>query len=90
MVPPHARPARVPRAATPGARWVRCEGTPWVGHRAPADSRGAREKLKSWNPDEPEARGEGRFPDSLRVDPLIRRAAGPRFAYTARDMGAAD
>jgi TolB-like protein/Tfp pilus assembly protein PilF len=28
-----------------------------------------------------------RFPDSHRADPLTRRAARPRFAYTARDTG---
>ena len=48
------------------------------------------EKLKSWEPAGP---GEGhvaRFPSSHRVGPLVRRAARPRFAYTARDMGAAE
>jgi hypothetical protein len=49
-----------------------------------------REKLKSWNPGNLQARGEGqvsRFPPRR---PLNRRASHPRLAYTARDMGAAE
>jgi hypothetical protein len=45
--------------------------------------------LKSWEPVGLRRTGF-RFPDSRPVDPLIRRAARPRFAYTARDMGAAE
>jgi len=45
------------------------------------------EKLKSWGP---EARREGQVPRFPPRRPLIRRTVPPGFAYTARDMGAAE
>jgi hypothetical protein len=56
----------------------------------PGGSAGCRrktEKLKSCEPGDPRRRG--RFSDS-QIPGSARRAARPRFAYTARDMGAAE
>jgi len=47
-------------------------------------------KLEPCGPGSPRRRQVSRFPGSRRVDPLARRAARPRFAYTAVDTGAAE
>jgi hypothetical protein len=83
MPTPRASPTRPLRVrAGPGARV-----TP--GHRAsaPLGSAGAARKTGKLESCDHDGAASAGFQVPRRAAPLVRRAAGPRFAYTARDTG---